>query len=147
MVSRWLSFGLQGIDAFPVTVEVDLSGGLPAFDIVGLPDPSVKESRERVRSALKNAGFRFPARRITVNLAPADIRKAGPVYDLAILLGLLVCNGDLAGSFSGMGIISLISSGSGIFTCFSNIFVLQHCRYVRTYGRGNKIGVVLFEFY
>ena len=109
MVSRLLSFGLQGIDAFPVTVEVDLSGGLPAFDIVGLPDPSVKESRERVRSALKNAGFRFPARRITVNLAPADIRKAGPVYDLAILLGLLVCNGDLAGSFSGMGIIGELS--------------------------------------
>ena len=82
MVARMMSFGLTGIDAFPVTVEVDISGGLPAFEIVGLPDAAVKESKERVRSALKNSGYSFPAKRITVNLAPADVKKIGPVYDL-----------------------------------------------------------------
>ncbi len=109
MVSRMLSFGLIGIDAFPVTVEVDLSSGLPAFEIVGLPDAAVKESKERVRSALKNSGFSFPAKRITVNLAPADIRKIGPVYDLAMLMGFLACNGDIVGDFYGVGFIGELS--------------------------------------
>ncbi|MBQ7095280.1 MAG: YifB family Mg chelatase-like AAA ATPase [Clostridia bacterium] len=95
MVSRMISFGLEGIEAFPVAVEVDLNSGLPAFEIVGLGDAAVKESKERVRSAMQNNGFQFPARRITVNLAPADIKKAGPVFDLAILLGLLCCSGNL----------------------------------------------------
>ena len=83
------SLGLFGMDAYIVKVEADISMGLPAFDIVGLPDASVKESRERVRSALKNCGFEFPVSRITVNLAPADIKKEGPVYDLPILLAIL----------------------------------------------------------
>lgn len=109
MVSRMLSFGLSGLEAFPVTVEVDLSGGLPAFEIVGLPDAAVKESKERVRSALKNAGFHFPAKRITVNLAPADTRKFGPVYDLAILMGFLACEGELLGDFGGIGFIGELS--------------------------------------
>lgn len=109
MVSRMSSFGLIGIEAFPVSVEVDISAGLPSFEIVGLPDTAVKESRERVRSALKNAGFPFPARRITVNLAPADIRKAGPVYDLAILIGFLVCGGELNLDLSQVGFIGELS--------------------------------------
>ncbi len=109
MVSRITSFGLQGIDAFPVTVEVDVSNGLPAFEIVGLPDAAVKESKERVRSALKNAGFSFPAKRITVNLAPADTKKAGPVYDLAMLLGFLVCSGALSTDLSRVGFIGELS--------------------------------------
>ncbi len=109
MVSRMLSFGLTGLEAFPVTVEVDLSGGLPAFEIVGLPDAAVKESKERVRSALKNAGFHFPAKRITVNLAPADTKKFGPVYDLAILMGFLACSGDIVGDFGGIGFIGELS--------------------------------------
>ncbi|MBQ4052137.1 MAG: YifB family Mg chelatase-like AAA ATPase [Clostridia bacterium] len=92
MVSKLMSFGLTGLDAFPVTVEVDVANGLPTFEIVGLPDLAVKESKERVRSALKNSGYPFPAKRITVNLAPADTRKAGPIYDLAILMGLLACS-------------------------------------------------------
>ena len=75
-------------EGFPVTVEADLSGGLPAFELVGLPDNAVKEARDRVRSALKNTGFTYPVSRITVNLAPADIKKTGPVYDLPVLLAL-----------------------------------------------------------
>ena len=91
MVSRLYSLGLLGIDAFLVEVEADLSNGIPAFDVVGLPDASVKESRDRVRSSLKNCGYDFPVGRITVNLAPADIRKEGPIYDLPIFLALLKC--------------------------------------------------------
>ena len=109
MVSRMFSFGLAGINAFPVTVEVDIGGGLPAFEIVGLPDAAVKESKERVRSALRNAGFHFPAKRITVNLAPADVRKTGPVYDLSILMGFLACNSDIVGDFTGIGFIGELS--------------------------------------
>ncbi len=109
MVARMMSFGLMGIDAFPVTVEVDISGGLPAFEIVGLPDAAVKESKERVRSALKNSGYSFPAKRITVNLAPADIKKIGPVYDLAMLMGFLCCDGSLSGDFGGIGLIGELS--------------------------------------
>ncbi|MEH6578151.1 MAG: YifB family Mg chelatase-like AAA ATPase [Amphritea sp.] len=84
-----------GIDAPAVTVEVHLSGGLPSFAIVGLPETAVKESRERVRSALLNSGFEFPARRITVNLAPADLPKEGGRYDLAIAIGILAATGQL----------------------------------------------------
>lgn len=89
MVSKLYSMGLIGVEAFLVTVESDVSKGLPCFDIVGLPDTSVKESRERVRSSLKNCGFQFPSGRITINLAPADTKKEGPLYDLAILVSLL----------------------------------------------------------
>ncbi len=109
MVSKVMSFGLNGLDAFPVTVEVDLAKGLPAFEIVGLPDIAVKESKERVRSALKNSGFSFPAKRITVNLAPADIRKAGPVYDLAILMGFLACDNLIPENLSGIAFIGELS--------------------------------------
>jgi len=83
------SLGITGIDGYPVSVECDLSNGLPAFDVVGLPDTSVKESRDRVRAAVKNCGFDFPVRRITVNLAPADLKKEGPIYDLPILVGIM----------------------------------------------------------
>ena len=84
------SCGLSGIDGFSVTVEVNLAHGMPMFEIVGLPDASVKESRERVRAALKNSGYSFPAERVTVNLAPADLKKEGPAFDLPIALGMLV---------------------------------------------------------
>ena len=87
------SCGLSGIDGFGVTVEVNLAHGMPMFEVVGLPDASVKESRERVRAALKNSGFMFPAERLTVNLAPADLKKEGPAFDLPIALGILTCLG------------------------------------------------------
>lgn len=76
------SFGLKGLNGFPVEVEADISGGMPALSIVGLPDSAVRESGDRVHAALKNLGFKWPDRRITINLAPADVRKTGPVYDL-----------------------------------------------------------------
>ena len=82
-----------GIDACTVHVEVDVSFGLPGFTMVGLPDASVRESRDRVRSAIRNSGFDFPHNRITVNLAPADIRKAGSSFDLPIALGVLAATG------------------------------------------------------
>ena len=95
MVVTVRSLGLGGINGYEVSVECFLSGGLPAFDIVGLPDAAVKEARERVRAAVKNCGAKFPVSRITVNLAPAGTKKAGTVYDLPIFVGLLAADGDL----------------------------------------------------
>jgi len=91
------SAALLGIDAYAVDVEVDISSGLPAFSTVGLPHGAVKEGRERVSAALANAGFEFPLRRITVNLAPADIRKDGSAFDLPIALGILIASGQVPG--------------------------------------------------
>lgn len=95
MVTQISSFGLYGLNAFPVTVEVSLSKGAPSFEVVGLPGNSVKESRERIRSALENIGMPMPPSRVVVNLAPADVKKSGTMYDLPILLGILVCMGRL----------------------------------------------------
>ena len=89
MLSQIKSCTIYGLESFLVDVEVDISSGLPAFDIVGLPDTAVKESRERVRAAIKNQNFDFPIKRITLNLAPADIKKEGPHFDLPIALGIL----------------------------------------------------------
>ena len=91
------SLGLTGITGYEVSVECFLSGGLPGFDVVGLPDAAVRESRERVRAAIKACGARFPVSRITVNLAPAGQRKEGTVYDLPILLGILTAAEELKG--------------------------------------------------
>src|SRR6185503_2502282 len=95
MLARALTFSLLGVDGVPVTVEADIHAGLPAFTIVGLPDAAVQESRERVRAALLNSGFDFPLRRITVNLAPADLRKAGPGFDLALAAAVLAASGQV----------------------------------------------------
>ncbi len=84
-----------GLEGYIVEVEIDISPGLPAFNMVGLPDTAVQEAKERVRAALRNSGFEFPLRRITVNLAPADLKKAGPSYDLSIAVGILLCTGQL----------------------------------------------------
>ena len=89
MLCKVRSLGLQGISGYEVTAECDLAGGLPNFDIVGLPDTAVKEARERVKAAVKNSGFRFPDTHITVNLAPADLKKDGAGLDLPIALGVL----------------------------------------------------------
>ena len=95
MVYSIPSLGLHGVSGYPVTAECDLSGGLPAFTVVGLPDAAVNEARERVRSAIKNCGFTFPVSRITVNLAPAHLKKAGTLYDLPMLVGILAAGGQL----------------------------------------------------
>ena len=100
MVSKIYSGGTDGISGYLVETEIDVAQGLPSFDIVGLPDAAIKESKERVRSAVKNCGFEVPARRITVNLAPADKRKEGAVFDLPILIGLLQASGQLLADLS-----------------------------------------------
>src|SRR5215204_899400 len=93
MLARVRSAAVFGIDASPVTIEVDIAFGLPGLTIVGLPDTSVRESRDRIRSAVRNSGFQFPVHRVTVNLAPADVRKAGASFDLPIALGVLAASG------------------------------------------------------
>ena len=95
MVCNIRSLGLHGITGYEVSVECDLSGGLPAFTVVGLPDAAVNEARERVRAAVKNNGFSFPVSRITVNLAPAHVKKVGTLYDLPMLVGILCAGGQL----------------------------------------------------
>lgn len=95
MLARARTFALRGIDALAVDAEADIHRGLPAFSIVGLPDAAVRESRERVRAAIANSGFEFPLKRITVSLAPSDLRKAGPGFDLAIAAAILVASGQL----------------------------------------------------
>jgi magnesium chelatase family protein len=105
MVAEVLSGAVVGVDGFGVTVEIDLAAGLPSFAIVGLPNAAVRESRERVTSAIKNSGFRFPQKRITVNLAPADVRKEGAAFDLPIALGILEAGGQADGVVSNRTII------------------------------------------
>jgi len=95
MFSIVLSSALHGIDGYIVKVEIDISDGLPSFEIVGLPDSSVKEAKERVRTAIKNSNLSFPVKKITVNLAPADTRKEGPSLDLPIAVGILLCIGAI----------------------------------------------------
>ena len=95
MLARLESAAVFGVEAYPVHVEVDVGLGLPFFRMVGLPDASVRESRDRVRAAIRNSGFEFPSHRITINLAPADVRKAGSSFDLPIALGILAAEGTL----------------------------------------------------
>ena len=96
MLARINSFGLSGIEGFPVSVEIDIGNGLPGIEIVGLPDTATKESKERVRSALKNSGFRPSPKRVTVNPAPPDMKKEGSAFDLPIALGMLCATEQLS---------------------------------------------------
>ena len=97
MLAKVQSGALFGIDAYQVEVEVDIAQGLPQFATVGLPEGAVKESKDRVKSAIKNSGYEFPTRRITINLAPADIRKEGAAFDLPMAIGLLAASGLISG--------------------------------------------------
>lgn len=141
MVAKTYSMGIFGMEAFPVEVETDLSSGLPAFELVGLPDAAVKESKDRVRAAVKNCGFQFPVGRITMNLAPADRRKAGPMYDLPLLVSLLTASRQLScktedaiflGELSLSGEVRPIR-GVLVMACaakeagFSRLFVPERC--------------------
>ena len=103
------SVGLFGVVAYPMKIEADISRGMPKFDVVGLPDTAVSESRERVRSALRNTGLEFPLGHITVNLAPADKKKEGPVYDLPILVALLQASGQLKGELADAAFVGELS--------------------------------------
>ena len=98
MFSKIISFGLNGLNGLKIDVEVDTNLGLPSYDIVGLPDAAVKESKERVRSAIKNSGFKFPTNKITVNLAPANVKKAGANFDLPIAIAILVSSNQIDSS-------------------------------------------------
>lgn len=101
MLAKVPGGAVLGIEGYPISVEVDVSAGLPSFEVVGLPDAAIREARERVRAALRNSGFEFPLRRITVNLAPATIRKEGACLDLPIAVGILAATGELDASLVG----------------------------------------------
>jgi len=136
MLAKVRSCAVVGLEGALVEVEADISPGLPSFTIVGLPDKAVQEARERVRSAIRNCGYKFPTRRITVNLAPADLRKEGPAYDLPIAIGILISSGQLYADLSQsvfLGELSLdgklrhthgvlpmvaLASDKGLFTVF-----------------------------
>lgn len=94
MLAKVVSFGLKGVEGYKIDIETDVSNGLPHFEIVGLADTAIKEAKERVRSGIKNSGLEYPSKRITVNLAPADMKKEGALYDLGIAVGILSCNAE-----------------------------------------------------
>jgi len=108
-LAKVYSCALVGLDGALVEVEVDISPGLPSITVVGLPDAAVTEARERVRPAIRNSGYDFPARRITVNLTPADLKKEGPAYDLAIALGVLLATGQVAADVSNCLVLGELS--------------------------------------
>ena len=114
MLAKVSSCAVVGLDGVLIEVEVDISRGLPSMTIVGLPDAAVQESRERVRSAIKNSGLRFPSERVTVNLAPADIRKAGPAYDLPIAIGILMASEQIYGDTGQAIIMGELSLDGGV---------------------------------
>ena len=109
MLTKVTTCAVNGLEGAIVDVEVDLSPGLPAFIVVGLPDAAVQESRERVRAAIRNSGCEFPLQRITVNLAPADLRKEGPAYDLPIAVGILASSGQLPAQLGGIVLLGELS--------------------------------------
>lgn len=111
MVVRCNSFGINGMDGYKVEIEASMQGGLPGFDMVGLPDTAVRESRDRVKSALKNCGFKLPSSHIILNLAPADIKKEGPIYDLPICVALLKLTGKIVTDISDCAFIGELSLG------------------------------------
>ncbi len=117
MFAKAKSFGVFGMESFAVDVEADLSQGLPRFDIVGLPDAAVKESRERVRASIKNCGFEYPVSRITVNIAPADIKKEGSVYDLAVFMAILSAAKQIKADISDYGFIGELSLNGQVRGC------------------------------
>lgn len=136
MVSQINSMGVWGIDAYCVTVETSVTQGMPSFDIVGLPDASVRESRDRVRSAMKNNGFGSTSEKVTVNLAPADIKKVGPIYDLPILLSLAVAEGIITSDLSDsvfVGELSLSGEVRPVRGLLSMAVRAQKCGYKRFY--------------
>lgn len=117
MFAKAKSLGIFGMNSFSVVVEADLSNGLPRFDIVGLPDAAVKESRERVRASIKNCNFEFPVSRITVNIAPADVKKEGPIYDLPIAVAILKATGQIKADINAFAFVGELSLDGEIRGC------------------------------
>ena len=114
MLAKVFTCAMVGLKGRVVEVEVDISPDLPAFTIVGLGDKAVQESRERVRAAIRNCGCDFPMRRITVNLAPADLKKEGPPYDLSIAMGILLSIGQIVGDMAKTALIGELSPDGGL---------------------------------
>ena len=139
MFAKAKSLGLFGMDSFSVVVEADLSNGLPRFDIVGLPDAAVKESRERVRASIKNCHFEFPVSRITVNIAPADVRKEGPIYDLPIAIAILKAAKQIKGNIDDYAFVGELSLDGEIRACNGVLPMLLK-------AREENIGAVFVPF-
>ena len=126
MLASVTTFAIDGMESRRVTVEVDIRPGLPAFTIVGLGDRAVREARERVHAAILNSGFEFPQRRVTVNLAPAHMRKAGPGYDLAIACGVLAASGQIpAHTLAGFAVFGELALGGDLRPCRGAIAVAE----------------------
>ena len=133
------SLGIFGMDSFSVVVEADLSNGLPRFDIVGLPDAAVKESRERVRASIKNCNFEYPVSRITVNIAPADVKKEGPIYDLPIAIAVLKATGQIKADIDDYAFVGELSLDGEIRGCTGILPMLLK-------AREDNIGAVFVPF-
>src|SRR4030043_190383 len=114
MLAKVISCAVVGLEGAIVEVEVDISPGLPSFTIVGLPDAAVQEARERVRAAIKNSGFAFPMKRIVVNLAPANLKKAGPAYDLPMAVGILLSSEQVSADISRTMFLGELSLDGGL---------------------------------
>ena len=157
MFAKLKSFGLLGLSGIQIDVEVDQNKGLPSYDIVGLGDIAVKESKERVRSAIKNSGFTFPVQKITVNLAPANVKKSGPVFDLAIAVAILLSSGALksktAEDFVILGELGLdgkIKSVTGLLPALISAREKGHTKFIIPKANQNEAsfieGVTAFAF-
>lgn len=136
MLAKINSLGFEGIDGYSVIVELDISNGVPSFDVVGLPGLTVRESRERVRAAIKNSNYVFPIQRVTVNLAPADKRKEGAIYDLPIALGVLCATGIIKSDLTKsafIGELSLDGSVRGIHGAIAMLAAAVEEKYERIY--------------
>lgn len=130
MVVKCNSFGINGMDGYRVEIEASAETGLPSFDMVGLPDTAVRESRDRVKSALKNCGFKFPSVHLTLNLAPADIKKEGPIYDLPIMVTLLKITGNIVTDISDcafIGELSLSGETRGVNGALPMVITAREC--------------------
>lgn len=139
MFAKAKSLGIFGMNGFSVVVEADLSSGLPRFDIVGLPDAAVKESRERVRASIKNCRFEFPVSRIIVNIAPADVKKEGPIYDLPVAVAILKATGQIKADISDYAFVGELSLDGEIRGCSGILPMLLK-------AREDNIGAVFIPF-
>ena len=135
MLAKVSSGAIHGIDGYIVEVEVDVSQGLPSFDIVGLPDSAVKESKDRVRTAIKNTELVFPIKHITVNLAPADTKKAGPLFDLPIAVGILVCMNVIAPEVIRDIVFVGELSLDGALRPVNGVLPILHAAFLNGYGK------------
>lgn len=149
MFSKVKSFSLLGLDGLKIDVEVDINKGLPSYDIVGLPDVAVKESKERVRSAIKNSGFTFPVNKITVNLAPASVKKAGPIFDLPIAVAILSSSSQLVSTkmkdfviIGELGLDGKIKPIQGVLPILISARELGYRKFIIPKGNENEAGFI-----